>query len=759
MASRLMAVLPFLVGLTLACSVLTAPGYAQSTTAPGERSTPADDRPRVGLVLSGGAAKGIAHIGAIRVLEEAGLPVDVVTGTSMGSIVGGLYAIGYTPEMMTQIMAEQSWPALLTDATPRNVVDIERRIESGETLISVPVQGRGLTLPSGVVQGQRVLELLTRLTWPYHGTSDFTQLPRPFAALVMDLRTGEAVPLTTGSLPLAIRASMSIPTLFEPVELDGRTFIDGGLVRNLPAEDARALGADVLVCVDVGEPPPEEEGFSAGSLLDIVLRTAFLRSEASTREERELCDVLIEPEAGDLGYFSFDAAEAWASRGEQAARAVLPQLRALVERLGRPVMTPIPTPRINTAEVLTLEVRGVSSAGEQLVRKRLDLAVPGRFTPDDLRAAVERVYTSGAFERVAYQVLPLDSSVAAAGGGASARQRLVIDVEERRSDALAFGFRYDTREQAALLFTLSLRNRLAYGSTTRLAARLGRQTELSLESFGPLGVGAPVGLGGGVSYTHVPVDLFAGGDRAVVRGNLEVYGANAYLSRALADAVFIRAGLKGAHVRAEPEVGADTLGNIAIETLTETFYSAALDVIADTRDQVPLPTRGLRAYFKAEAADDAVGGGATFQHYVADAEFFLPVAPSFTVLGRLALTRGRGPDLPPHYATFLGGLYPPTLLPGRFFPLFGAEAQEFIGRSGQLARAGLRWVAREDVFVELSANAGAAGDDWTTDPDELHYGAGLTAGLLTLVGPVSVTFAGDRLDRWPQVGFSLGYTF
>ena len=225
------------------------------------------------------------------------------------------------------------------------MLDIERRVESGETLLSVPFQGGGVTLPSGVVQGQRILELLARLTWPYHDVDDFTQLPRPYAALVMDLRTGEAVRLTSGSLPLAIRASMSIPTLFEPVELDGRTFVDGGLVRNLPAQDAIALGADVLVCVDVGEPPPEAEGFSPGSLLNIVLRAAFLRGEASTQEERQLCDVLIEPEAGGLGYFTFDAAEAWTRRGEMAARAVLPQVQALVERLGRPAGSPRPPTR------------------------------------------------------------------------------------------------------------------------------------------------------------------------------------------------------------------------------------------------------------------------------------------------------------------------------------------------------------------------------------------------------------------------------
>ncbi|MEM6647662.1 MAG: patatin-like phospholipase family protein, partial [Bacteroidota bacterium] len=225
------------------------------------------DRPTVGLVLSGGSAKGLAHIGALRVLEDIGVPIDVVTGTSMGSIVGGLYAAGYGVDQLDALVGTQDWTALFSDAVDRRRVAPEARLGEGAALLSLPIEGGALVLPSGLISGQGIFDLLAGLTWPVHHVRDFAQLPRAFAAVVVDAETGAPVRIGSGYLPLAIRASMSLPGVFAPVEIDGRRYLDGGLARNLPAEDARALGADVLVCVDVseaGETEEEESFFGSG---------------------------------------------------------------------------------------------------------------------------------------------------------------------------------------------------------------------------------------------------------------------------------------------------------------------------------------------------------------------------------------------------------------------------------------------------------------------------------------------------------------
>lgn len=735
---------PVAVILALACAPVST-SVAQEPAEPGRR---------VGLVLSGGAARGIAHVGALRVLEDAGLPVDVVSGTSMGAIIGGLYAIGYTPEALSRIVRQQDWTSLLTDAGPRRALSIERRLGASGTLLSLPIEGGSVQFPSGVIAGQRVLELLARLTWPVHHVTEFSELPRPFAPVVMDLRTGEAVALSRGSLSLAIRASMSIPGLFEPVVLDGRTFVDGGLARNLPATDALALGADVLVCIDVSEPPPDED-FSAGSLFDIMLRTAFLRVEASTREQRRHCDVLIEPEVDDLGPFTFDAAEEWIRRGEAAADSVRPLIEALVARLGAPAMPVHPVPEPAPVELVAVEVVGGSDAASRLAHQRLGIEVPRVVTPADLTAAIERIYGGGEYSLVSYQMIP----VRVDGRAATVERRLVVGIEQRRRDLLGFGFRYDSRERAALLFDLTLRDKIAYGSTTRLGVRLGRETHIGLEYFDRIGLDAPTAIRGDLSFDRVPVDLFAGGERAVVRGELDVFAASAFAGTALADVATLRAGIHGEHMRAEPEVGADTLAGMPVETIRETFHSVRVEFLADTRDDSELPTRGLQAFLKAEFAGDGIGSAATFEHYIADARIFVPAGPALTLLGRIALTRGRGADLPLSRTTFVGGIFPPAVLPGRFLPLSGARTQEFTGRSGQVGRLGIRWFVRPDVFLEFAGDAGAAGDDWTLAGDELRFGLALTAGLVTPIGPVSLTLAGDETDDFPSVGFRLGHDF
>ena len=277
----------------VACAGLLVGGY-RPLSAQTPRATTDAPRPRVGVVLSGGSAKGFAHIGVLRVLEEAGIRADVVTGTSMGSLVGGLYAIGYGPDALHQIATGQQWDLLFSDpAGPAFVGPTGRAIEN-QTVISFPLVGGRVRLPSGLVAGQQISRLLSRLTWPVHGIDDFRLLPIPFAAVATDIETGEAVTLDHGSLAMAMRASLSLPGVFRPVTIDGRLLVDGGIARNLPSEEAKALGADILICSDVSEPPVD--AVNLRSLFDVLMQTITFQMEASTAEQRSLCDVLIRPD-------------------------------------------------------------------------------------------------------------------------------------------------------------------------------------------------------------------------------------------------------------------------------------------------------------------------------------------------------------------------------------------------------------------------------------------------------------------------------
>src|SRR5438477_1049 len=301
---------------------------------------------RVGVALSGGAARGLAHIGVLKVLEEAGVPVDVITGTSMGSVVGGLYAVGYTAAQLDTIVRTEDWYRLLTDPVDRRDLAVDRKFTEDHYLLTLPIQRGGIKLPKSVVTGQRVSQLLTRLTWSAHAIRDFRALPIPFAAVATDLETSRAVVLDHGFLPDAIRASMALPSVFSPVDLGDTAVIDGGVVRNLPAQDARALGADVLICSDVTDPLEPRD--SIVSLVDVLVQSVSFRVWDSEAVQRSKCDVLILPDVRAFSTFGFARAREVIARGEAAARAAMPAITAAPARAGggrgRRVRGPAPRP-------------------------------------------------------------------------------------------------------------------------------------------------------------------------------------------------------------------------------------------------------------------------------------------------------------------------------------------------------------------------------------------------------------------------------
>src|ERR1043165_2690810 len=213
-------------------------------------------RPRIGLVLSGGGARGAAHIGVLKVLDELHVPIDAIAGTSMGAVVGGLYATGFSAEDIERIVSTLDWQDAFKDRPPRAELTFRRKQEDQNFLVKFPLGLRSgnFLLPKGLIQGQKLNQTLRKLTLPVARITDFDQLPTPFRAVATDLETGEAVVMDHGDLTSAVRASLSAPGVFSPVERDGRLLVDGGLSQNLPIDVARSMGVDVLIVVDVGFP-------------------------------------------------------------------------------------------------------------------------------------------------------------------------------------------------------------------------------------------------------------------------------------------------------------------------------------------------------------------------------------------------------------------------------------------------------------------------------------------------------------------------
>jgi NTE family protein len=289
-------------------------------------------RPRIGLVLSGGGARGAAHIGVLKVLEENRVPVDAIAGTSMGAVVGGLYASGLSADDIERVMTSVDWQDAFRDRPARTDLNFRRKLEDQNFLVKFPLglKGRKFRLPRGLVQGQKLTQILRGLTLPVAQIQSFDDLAIPFRAVATDIVTGDRVILDHGDLTTAMRASLSAPGVFSPVESEGRMLVDGGLSSNLPIDVAREMGVDVLIVVDCGFPLLERNKLvSVATVSNQMLAILIRHNTAEQRKTLRASDVVIDPALGDFSSLDFTEHAKAMRIGEEAARGQAPRLAAL----------------------------------------------------------------------------------------------------------------------------------------------------------------------------------------------------------------------------------------------------------------------------------------------------------------------------------------------------------------------------------------------------------------------------------------------
>jgi NTE family protein len=467
---------------TAAVTALLSPVAAHGQHGPSKTSETVDAidkpwlvgvRPRVGLALSGGSARGFAHVGVLEILEEAGVPIDVMAGTSMGSVIGGLYASGLGTGELRTVAAGVDWDWMFSDTPQRRNLPVGRKAEEGRTLFTLPIVDGLPRIPSGLIEGQRITLLLTGLTWHVHPVEDFRALPIPFMAVATDAATGDAVDLDHGFLPDAIRASLAIPSVFAPVHIDGRDLIDGGIARNLPSPEVLELGADIVICSDVTKPLLPAD--SLRTLVDILGQTIAYRTVERRDRDAALCDVMIRPDIEGIESAAFDQAREIMERGREAAVAALDTLRAL-GLVGRVAPTPPDDrdPLMEVAAVTRIGIDGLEQSSERAVRRSLGIRAPVQVDVNAVDEAVSRVYDTGFYERVSYRLMPDPEAP-----GASDDRVLIIRLEDEPRSSVGAGYRYDSRYKASILGTATIRDLLIPGSTLLADLRLGEQTRVS----------------------------------------------------------------------------------------------------------------------------------------------------------------------------------------------------------------------------------------------------------------------------------------
>ncbi|KDO01802.1 MULTISPECIES: patatin-like phospholipase family protein [Pseudomonas] len=584
-------------------------------------------RPKVGLVLSGGAARGLAHIGVLKALEEQGIKVDAIAGTSMGAVVGGLYASGYKVEELEKLALGIDWQQALSDAPPRKDVPFRRKQDDRDFLVKQKLSFRddgSLGLPLGVIQGQNLALLLESMLAHTSDTRDFDKLPIPFRAVATDIASGEKVVFRRGHLPQVIRASMSIPAVFAPVELDGRLLVDGGMVDNIPLDVAREMGVDVAIVVDIGTPLRSRKQLT--TVVDVLNQSITLMTRRNSEEQLAALhrdDILIQPPLSSFGVTDFGRAQDMIDVGYRAARA----LDARLAVLKRPPTTDgellaARSPSQRTPVITAIRIENDSKVSDDVIRYYIRQPIGEPLELGRLQTDMGTLYGLDYFDRVQYRVVHKGND-----------NTLVINARGRRggTDYLRLGLNLsdDMRGDSAFNIGASYRvngiNTLGAEWLTR--AQIGDQQELYSEFYQPLDAGSRYFIAPYIDLGSQNIEATLDDD-PIAEYRLERYGFGLNLGRQIGNNGEVRFGVGQAWGQAEVRIGDQDLPKV---NFNEGFYE--LKYSFDTLDNVYFPHSGEDINLTLRQYDPNLGSDQRYRQWDFNLDKAMSSGPNTWVVG------------------------------------------------------------------------------------------------------------------------------
>ena len=441
--------------------------------------------PVIGLALSGGGVKGFAHIGVLKAIEKAGIKIDLVCGTSMGSIIGALYASGYSPEQIENLVAEEDWAKIMNDHVFRRRLDHFEKKNDGQ--YSFRIQGK--MTEAGLIKGQRITDLLCRWFSPVHECEDFFQLRIPFSCIATDLETGKPVKLSKGFLPEALRASISYPFAFTPVKLDGKLLGDGGIARNLPVSDLKEAGADIIIAVNVGSSLYTKEQIN--SIPRILEQCISFFGEQDLEKQKTLCDILIEPDVKGYSTFSFDSIQAIIAIGEQAGKRNMSQLKKIGKKHADIQNIKAFLPDLDRhSRILFKEIKisGLSQTRQNFVFDRIGGRKFRSLNLDEIQNLSQKILGTGLASLISYKISSIPEG-----------KILTFVVKETEQFESNFGLRYDVDRGTAIKTSFLMKDRFLVGGRSSIESVISQRPRFLfreyVHEFKDIGLGAELELG------------------------------------------------------------------------------------------------------------------------------------------------------------------------------------------------------------------------------------------------------------------------
>ncbi len=722
--------------------------YSHPETKEGDEKS---GRPKVGLVLSGGGAKGFAYIGLFRVLQEVGLKIDYIGGTSIGSIMAAMYASGYSPDEMEKIIRGQNWDKVIKDEIPRKYIAYEEKEFLENSIISFAYKRRKINLQSSLYKGQQVNLLLNRFLSKDFEITDFNNLNTPFICVGTDLLTGEAITLNSGYLPMAVRSSMSIPGYFSPTFYQGRYLVDGGVVDNFPAKQVQEMGAQFLIGGNVqsGLVDSIAKLNTITSVLDQII--SFSRASAN-----ELADSLVDYQIHykiKQGMMDFDMYDSIIAYGEREARKHYDELKKLADSLNS--IEEVPLTEFNAQPLKEVYIRNVEYHGNKKMSSIYLDNFFDRFENtsvkiEEIEEMVTRVYGSRFFEYVFYELRP-------AGDG---KADLIIKMQEGAPGYLTASLHYDSDYLGSIMVNGVFRNIL--GNRSKLFASVVFGTNPRVKALYYISNGPKPGPGIELDFYSFRFNEYEK-DKKVNSIRFINNKVMAFAGSVLKNLYSFRAGFEYEYFSLKPDIEDSLLAQFSD---FNSYLNAFISFRADTRDRPHFSTSGVNSQFIITYIMP-IGNDWSKEIFTNSLMYYLKYDQNISLSKRFVLKPGLflggtiKQDVPPiHHWYGVGGLTTINYL-DNFVYFTGVNFVQSYGLYSAVGRLKLQYNLMKNLFLTVRSDFGANELDYQdlVKSENFMFGYGLTAGYKSYIGPIEVTLMSSNINSGASLYFSLGFDF
>lgn len=703
-------------------------------------------RPKIAVVLSGGGAKGFSHIGVLKVLEEEGIPVDMIVGTSIGSLVGGIYAMGYSADEIYHIAKSQRWDILLTDEVPRAYLSKQDQMIRQRYLLSLDVGlDKKIGLPQALKKGQNVMNLFCGLAGNVPMDMDFAKLPIPFACVAADLETGEEVVMKDGFLPTAMFSSMAIPALFQSPQRNQRTLIDGGVVNNFPVDVAKAMGADIVIGVDLQRDPAKKEQLKSMDMVVSQLVT-FLSKEKYTQNTR-LCDILIRPDVSKYSMMAFtaEALDTLNLRGREAADQYRGEFRRIKakyhlepNKISREYIMP------EKWHIEQIRFNGKYSLDEEFLKSMLGLTLHTNYSYQEIKSAIDRIYGLGGFERIYFDLT-----------GEGDAKILNLDVIPQKVRSQNFGFKANTTDAAALMFNIS---RKGYGKRFTLLsgnAELSANPGLSLVAETSSRNFTTLGLEVKGKFQHI--NVLENGRKAF---NIDIFytSVNAYLHQSFLSKYQVGLGLKEEFFRGDI-FSKDDYQGLSPDKSNYWVTNPYIYISLDNLDNFYFPTKGTNLYAEFSINTDLKYLEKITPTLLVRMNNVIKLRPKLAlqtaVYSRMLFNR----DYPLAKLTMVGGESYSQYF-NHHLPFIGLPPVMLADRYTFIGSLGARYRLSQNKYISLVFNELLQTNEAIRELDlRAVFGGGVKYSIKTAVGPLDIGVGLSDVYQRPSFSVNLGFWF